>query len=437
LNVADYGDGTASKANFESAYADASDGDTIQFPASGSATWSATMTISKAITIDGNGTTLTAGTPLGSGLFSIASITNATQLLRITDFVFNLQTQSGSGHAISSALNSQTVDVGHLRIDNNLFILGGLVMEIGGCNGVIDGNVFSNSLAAIETHSGSVWQADESWEDMSAGTASAMFIEDNLFIDDANYPGAANQPKVDGYNGGKVVIRYNTFDFTGNPLCPDDTAYTIGLHGSAAGGVANGYWQIGTGGRRAHSVIEVYHNTMTGARIDFLYSARGSASLVWSNSLIGTSNGTGNERITLREEEQVEVQWDPLRTAWPAEDQVHNSHFWGNTFDGYAQVAANVFVYEDSADYIQLGRDYWTNAPAASGGYEYFTGANGASGSHPTDGDPHPTLGTMAFSETGANAYYGYVPYLYPHPLRGITRRITAGTIRAGTVRGP
>jgi hypothetical protein len=45
-------------------------------------------------------------------------------------------------------------------------------------------------------------------------------------------------------------------------------------------------------------------------------------------------------------------------------------------------------------------------------------GKNGASGSYPTDGVKFSKLGTMIFTSTGDNAYYGYKIFAYPHPLR-------------------
>ena len=48
----------------------ASAGDTIIFPSPGSVTWSSTVTVSKNLTINGNGTTLTQGGPMPERLFS-------------------------------------------------------------------------------------------------------------------------------------------------------------------------------------------------------------------------------------------------------------------------------------------------------------------------------------------------------------------------------
>jgi len=44
---------------------------------------------------------------------------------------------------------------------------------------------------------------------------------------------------------------------------------------------------------------------------------------------------------------------------------------------------------------------------------------NGASDTAPTDGVTYSNYGTMYFTADVENAYYGYTPYTYPHPLTG------------------
>lgn len=424
INVGSYGDGSSALSNFVAAYTAASDGDTISFPG-GSATWTNSATVSKPLAIVGNSTTINAGATLNNGVFYVTGMTSAIPV-RITGFTFNLSNFTASGKAINVYDN---VDLSKLMIDNCTFHFGYEQIQVAGSKGVIFGNTFRNSRKAISFTAGSTNQAHQAWADMSAGTSDALFVEDNTFVDDANYPDTGGQEKIGTFNGGKLVIRNNEFDFDSVSNLVG-TATTVLTHGSAAGGVANGYWQIGTGGRRGQSVVEIYRNDMHGIRIDFLCALRGSANLVWSNTLSTTAY---NPRVNLYEEEQYEPQWSPNRTNWPAEDQVHNSFFWGNTLTlNGATNASYVEVAASSTNFIQLNRDYFLHAPEASGGKEIFTGLNGASGSYPTDGSTYPTLGTMQFVADSANAYYPYTPYQYPHPLRGTTA--TAGTVNVGTL---
>jgi hypothetical protein len=112
------------------------------------------------------------------------------------------------------------------------------------------------------------------------------------------------------------------------------------------------------------------------------------------------------------------------RTAWPAQDQINNSFFWNNTLNGAPITDISLWFPSTDPTFIQKNRDYFMASPAASGGSESYTGARqGGSQSHPTaPGDSTPPAndtGSMAFSGSGPNAYYPYVPYTYPHPLQG------------------
>lgn len=400
-------------ANAQIAYnAAATSGDTIVFPLNGAATWNSTLTNnSKAVTIDGNGTTLTAGATLPNGFFYVTGFTSSS-LMRITGFTFNSGSINTGNHALK-ILNSVTLT--QLRVDHNTFKHGEIQVEVGGSIGVFDHNTFQNGRSSVYYTAGSRAQADAAWVSMAAGTANALFFEDNTFLYDAGWLGAnENNACFDTYNGGKIVIRHNSFIGTNVPASWTGPLGVLELHGNAGAGAPIAYWEADSSARRGQSIVEIYNNTVNAKRVDQLAKLRGSSSLVYSNTLDTTAF---NPYLVMYEEEQYEAEWVPNRTAWPAEDQVHNSFFWNNTLrlngvpnTDYISIPAT------STDYIQLNRDYFMHAPQSSGGSESFTGANGASGSHPTDGSPYPTLGTMTFSALGANAYYPYTPYTYPYP---------------------
>lgn len=410
--VTNYGDGSCSLVNAQAAYNAATAGDTIVFPV-GTCTWSSGLTIRKPLSIIGagsdvGGTKLIASGSLPNGFFYITGFTSSS-LMRISRFYFemtNWTPQMGIKVSDSISLTS-------LRIDHNVFNQGGGVQILaGGSNGVIDNNYFFNGNVGIYMTAGSVDQANASWVSMAAGTSDALFIEDNHFIDDTNYTQSYSQERVGTFNGGKLVVRYNHFD--SKTITATSTVQAIETHGSAAAGVAGGYWQIGTGARRGQSVVEIYENLIEGKRIDFIAKLRGSANFIYNNTVIRT--GGYPSKIVLMEEEYDGGQWSPARVNWPAEDQVHNTFIWNNKQNNVLLDAASITVVPD-AEKIKLDRDYFLHAPQATGGKETFTGANGASGSYPTDGVTYPTRGTMVFSAEGPNAYYGYTPYTYPHPL--------------------
>lgn len=403
----------AAQATFNSAVAAASPGDTIVFPLNGSATWSASSTVSKALTIDGNGTTLTAGAALGNGFIYVTNFTSSA-LMRITGFTFNAVGITANRHCLYFG---NSLALTNLRVDHNTFHNGEIQVEVGGCSGVFDNNYFYNGNSAIYPSAGSRAQADASWSSMAAGTGEALFFENNQFIYNGSWLGAnEHNACFDTNNGGKFVVRFNTFTATAVPSSWTGPFTPFLSHGNAPNGGGGGYWQESLSNRRGQSVVEIYGNTAIAKRLDFAAQIRGSANLIYSNSFTTQTAFSDTPAILAYEEEQYVVSFSPLRTAWPAEDQVHNTFVWNNLFLGGATSPnPNYFkVADTSTDYIQQNRDYFLHAPASTGGYEYFTGLNGASNTYPTNSYGN---GTMAFSSSGPNAYYGYSPYQYPHPL--------------------
>lgn len=422
----------------------ASAGDTINVPA-GSATWSSAVTVNKAVSIIGagsgaGGTMLTASGTLDNGFFYISGVTS-TALLRISGFRFEM-TDLTPKYGIK--MNAAAVELTNLRIDHNVFNQGLVPIDLAGATGVVDHNYFYNYRDSLYFTAGSEALATASWVSLAAGTANALFIEDNHFVIDADYVGAYAGERIGTYNGGKLVVRYNDFDSTASPL--STTMQPVETHGNAAGGVANGYWQIGTGARRGQSVVEIYNNTMRGKRIDFYVKLRGSTNLVHHNAV--TITGATPTGVLFQEDEfttEATPQFYPPRTLGPGEDQVHNSFVWANTLNGEILDASAIERYPMNRDCTQSGspytcctgsgtgtceiivedRDYFAHAPAATGGKQSFvcnggaTACNGATDTYPTDDDTYPSLGTLVFTASGANAHYPYTAYQYPHPLAG------------------
>jgi len=412
VTVANFGDGSGSIANVQAACNWAAAGDTILFKA-GNFTWSSGLVIRKPLILQGadildGGTRITAFDTLNAPLITFTGFSSS-NLVMVTGFKFDLVNYSSSDRC---AVTTKEIALANLRVCSNEFYYGYEQLHIEGAKGVVDHNTFHNPMKGISYTAGTAAQANESWANMNAGTGDALFVEDNKFIDDENYKASYSQERIGTFNGGRLVIRYNLFDCSSYTNA--STIDPIMTHGNAAAGAMGGYWQIGNGARRGQSVVEIYGNVMNGKRIDFLATLRGSANIVFSNRLVNTF--TMVPRIYLREEEYTVSQWNPARTNWPAEDQVHNTFIWDNTFNGKSQTNANIVI-GDVAEMIKEGRDFFLHAPSSSGGSEVFTGLNGASGSYPTDGATYPTKGTMIFTPVGPNAYYGYAPFTYPHPL--------------------
>ncbi|MFA5962122.1 MAG: hypothetical protein WC848_05560 [Parcubacteria group bacterium] len=461
INIADYGDGDCSLENAQSAYDAASSGDTIVFPAFTVCTWSSAFTVSKALTISGNNTNLISDGAMSNGFFNITGFT-ASSLVRVSGFTFQMMDWTPATAVYVHDMQGG-VDGGNIRIDNNTFYYGNKAIVFDHIKGLIDHNYFHNSIQGVVISAGSRTNADAAWVSLAAGTVDAIFIEDNHFVSDANYTLGYTQEQIGTNNGGKLVVRYNEFDCDN---VPDglETCTPFMAHGSADGGCGGaGYWEASSCQRRGQSVIEFYNNIEHGKRIDFMFISRGSANLVYNNSI--SSIVSNNPRIYFSEEEYISDNWSIHRTAWPAEDQVHNTFVWDNIYAGHDfndGLVGSIGTYPTNYDctgngvpmacctgsgtgtcgdelvttsnpFLRQDRDYFLHAPCAAGdttdghgnvcthGKETFIGQNGASASYPTDDSVYPNAGDMIFSATGDNAYVDYTPYIYPHPLQGET----------------
>lgn len=371
---------SASLTDVNTAIGTAVSGDTVVVPA-GSATWSSTLSIGKAITLQGNGigsTVITEGG--GADLIQVSGIVSGAQntLMRITGFTFNKTT----GSAIQ--LNGPHFK---MRVDHNAFTRGDRTIRPQGfLYGVVDHNTFLNANIAV----GVVGDNDTSWDrPQEMGTGNSFFIEDNTFTQNNSAPFELNEFIYHEW-GMRTVIRYNLFDcsaYTTFDTTPFDAHGNVGRY---------------PGQVRGSPTIEIYNNTWLahhGYRILYL---RGGSYLIHDNTLT-LANGT-IDFISFTDEDTWHTggSFQPNDTVWPAEDQIMNSYIWNNSLT--AGVTLVGIAHAEDVAFIQSGRDYILHAPQSSGGKETYTSRAG---------------GDMTFSSSGANAYYPYTPYTYPHPLVG------------------
>jgi hypothetical protein len=446
---------SCAQSDVTAAYNGASAGDTILVPP-GQCTWTSTFRVTKAVSIlgnngaaysptansscaSGNTTCLRTGSSLTTGLFDVDMTTAA--LVRISGFFFDLTASFTGGQTINYGVQIGG-NITQMRVDHNFFQYGKYSLNIDGrIFGVFDHNYFYNDDASLQLLGGSAAQANQSWSDaIVAGMAmgqNTLYVEDNTFVRDEHLPYQTNN-HIESGHGGRFVIRYNTFEgrrycagiagSRGTCAAENFTYYPIMTHG-------NGGYYSGTDGLRGHPIVEIYNNTIRGYRVDDAIFLRGGSNIVFNN--VVTSQRMTTEVITLREEESAtdggpfspgRATTDsagPPRQGWPAQDQIFNSFFWNNTFcSGYPCTGVpitTVNIRSASANFIKKGRDYFMNAPAASGGFESFTGRPGASNTYPTNSTGpignNPNNETMIFTASGANAYYPYTPFTYPHPL--------------------
>lgn len=364
-------------------------GDIVAIP-NGNCSWSSPLTIAKGITLRGAGIDSTIITNIGTeSLIDVNLSSNVP--IRITGIYFDNVSTITTRNAIDvNGKLDGSFALTKLRIDHNTFKKGKRAVHVRGwVYGVIDNNNFLNCDIGV----GISGDDNYSWmRAIAAGTADALFIETNTFTINNDTDREPNE-QVYHQGGGRTVTRYNTFD---------GTSYTVGnslffdSHGN------NNYYTGTSSDFRGQPILEIYMNTFKAHKTYSMLYFRGGSLLVWNNALSITT-GTTQKMILTEEESWQLLVFPTLATVWPAEDQINNSFFWNNTFNG-SPIGVQLKNVSDTT-FIQENRDYFLHAPQSTGGKSIYVGRAG---------------GAMTFSSVVANAYYPYTPYAYPHPLTTI-----------------
>jgi hypothetical protein len=316
------------------------DGDTVVIPA-GTATWSSTLTIGKAITLRGAGV---GQTIIKDGVSSV-DIMRWTLVANKPSRLTGIEFQDGgrtSGQSFIEFFGSNT-DGSTIRVDNCYFNNQRAGIFFHTCIGVVDHNNFaisSTALAQAIRPYGTQWDdptqlsGDKSWSDPPGyGSGQFLFIEDNTFTSSATSP-------TDSYEGARFVVRHNTFN-----NC------TVQTHGTESHGRGRGT-----------RVVEVYNNTWVGNNSNrFLGGLRSGSMLFHDNNISGWQGaaavfGAGNFRIDY-----------PFQPFWQANginiwDVNDTSDYTGNGFGGGPNgvFATGTAASASSASTVTLNAANWT-----------------------------------------------------------------------------
>ena len=357
-----------SYADVSTAIAASADGDTVNIPA-GSATWTSALSLTKAITLMGAGSKSTTISANGITMMSVAL--TADKPVRISGINFN----NASGTAIPTLIlagqnyKGGGVPMTSFRVDHCNFNFGKRALNPNGwCYGVIDHNTFVNCDIAV----GITGDDDYAWNRaIQPGSANCVCIEDNVFTINNSTPIEPNE-QIYHQEGTRTTIRYNTFD--GHSYTGGDSMF-FDCHGNQNYYSGNVYSDF-----RGTVLVEFYNNTMHAYKTYRMLYIRAGTIFAYNNTMLTDSGGT--TPFALTEEEGWQTQFfNPLKTSWPAQDQVTNSFFWNNTLNGAAVTSVALWNAADST-FIQQGRDYWMAAPTAA-----------------------------------TSKYFPYTALVYPHPL--------------------
>ncbi len=382
--------------------------DTIVIPACNSGeTWSTGLAVTIPISIIGNGsagsnkTKLIAHSTLNAGIIQI-NVTS-TSLVRVSGIYFDLVTTPGTDRIAIKIGGSIT----QAQIDNNFFYGGKYqIYKTGRVFGVIYANNFYEANSSIELDGDNNTSWADTWNAGMDRGLNTLYIEGNTFLRTVCADGYQNH--IESSQGGPFVVRYNTFDGTGmcyNECHPYGDSCYFDYHFMSHGNNPC----LADAGARSPSLIEIYNN-LSNTNRGYSFVFRGGSILMHDNVLTYDSSGLSDNPIVLWEEEATGVFPNCPKIVWPAEDQVFNSFFWNNTLNGSG---ATIGITTGGYSIIVEDQDYFTHAPAATGGKETLYD-NGT-----TKFTFYDASHKMSFSGSGANAYYPYTPYTCPHPLAG------------------
>lgn len=334
------------------AVASARDGDTVRIPA-GDTTWTSALTITKAITLQGQGISNTF-LRRSAGLLILGPTNN--KPIRVTGIYFDMSPFAGESSGDRSAIWFYGTCT-NLRIDHCYFLNGQRAINIRGYGyGVIDHCTFhDNNISiymGIESDGGNA-----SWASpVEPGKTDTMVVEDCTIKNDL--PSSAYiDTELYGQNGARFCFRHNTVDYSATGVA----CMPIDAHGYGGPGYN---WGNGT------RFYEVYNNTF---KCQYTYRfayLRGGTHIFHDNRFIMTGGGSAPNCIALELEKG--------QKTVPANQKVVKSLFWNNIYNGSPVGAADWGLYSGEP---VLDVDFFNRCIQS--------------------GDP----------------WYPYTPLVYPHPL--------------------
>lgn len=263
---------SCNRSDIQAQITNASDGDTVIVPA-GICGWNtSTLTVSKAITLQGGGVGITIIQDNYADTTTDITVTAVpNQVTRITGFTFQRGTRTGGtiGNSFIQ-VNGNNMDGGKVRIDHNRFYQPNVLRHIfvNGAIGVTDHNTFLPTSGSTQfthyidhqswngnSHGDGAWVESAQW-----GTDRFWFIEDNTI----NYATVVSE-LIDSCGGARWVVRHNTV--TNSRLVAHGTESTTRPRGTRA--------------------VEVYNNTFTGSgSTNEMFELRSGSLLIHDNTYL-------------------------------------------------------------------------------------------------------------------------------------------------------
>lgn len=370
---------SCSASDVQAAISLTSNGDTVLIPG-GSCTWSTPVTITNAITLNGQGTTtITWNTSSQAGHLNVMAIASGNTF--VTGITFNGEYSNGAC-PITLTTSISPLSATFRFYGNTLNWIGGsyqgtMLCVTGTGPGLIDHNTFTTDHGADEIIHVLGQGADDAsgWAtDVVPGSSNMIFIEANTFDYEANTSPANSGPPyyfwgtsaVQVYYGARVAFRDNNV-----------TMMQVDVHGTC--GSINGRW------------FEIYNNTFSevpNANQSNYMALRGGTGVVWGNTVSDPSDNQTTGVIQLTE--------DCTSGSYPLAGQIGRginqtgspTYIWNNP--------STMEINDTNTTYVQLNRDYFTS---------------------PSQPSTIERCQSAADVSAGCPVSYNYTPYVYPHPL--------------------
>jgi hypothetical protein len=402
---------SASQSDVTAAIASAADGDTVTIP-SGTATWTRTLSVTKAITIQGAGVGVTI---IKDGVQSgqlIAWSLAAGFASRLTGIEFQDGGRLNTANAPSGIIHvdGNNTDGSRFRFDHCKWgdLKGYFVTDT--VIGVIDHNeiLTGNRTRQWLYPYGSRWNGgnngDGSWAaPANYGSGDFLFIEDNTFI--------CSSPSqiIDVLAGGRITFRHNIMrgGITGN-------------HGTESGGRM-----------RSSRAMDIYSNLIDNLNVTkFVAGNRGGSELFHDNTIVNSCGALAENDLSTH---RMFWKWSP----WGAADGTNG---WDKNaagapfFSGTANITGNLSVTVNGANWMP---NQWAGYTIKknSGGHSFIRGNNANTINFADSGGYGPNLAfaagdgftinkvDLALDQPGA----GVTPLLYgdsPRPPRNWNQAI-------------
>jgi len=379
------------------------EGDSVHVPA-GSATWTAMLSITKGIILQGAGIDNTViingiiNARAGDFLISIAPAVLADNpYIEVTGFTFDANSEGG---CIRVLCKDNTYAYTNFRIHQNKLKNteddGDSYMSIrtkGDCFGLIDNNKFVDNQYDFKVYG----DDQDSWDDYpgiaNVGSASYLYIENNTST------GAKNFILTSG-EGARWVYRYNTVDIS-----------SLG----SGNGILDAHGNTRNDGVVAH---EAYENTYTNGYSVSLHDFRGGTAMIYNNNY--ALGGSCNGLLKIREEDCYQSGIDCI---YPGQDPITGSYLWNNRNSNENKIVCMLEYDDETANMIEEDRDYWTDMDDWTLGGEnpsnfFYDVASKRPGTCSDDDSYWETDTKKLFRCDGDNNWiFVYKPYTYPHPL--------------------